>query len=174
MARRPSAEKAAAKKSAAKKTTAGKKPAAAKNKSTAKQEATTEALQGAEDGETVDLEASEEAALEARIGDRVADHPEHQARNRVEPDVLETLDRDVLRTHQPGFEHGKASGHPHDEETADQEQRKAIYSEAIGKIADDAYWAPLFSYSANYLTSPDLVFPTDPDGLPRLQNASWK
>ncbi|OWU66848.1 ABC transporter substrate-binding protein [Roseovarius sp. 22II1-1F6A] len=60
------------------------------------------------------------------------------------------------------------------EQTADQEQRKAIYSEAIGKIADDAYWAPLFSYSANYLTSPDLVFPTDPDGLPRLQNASWK
>lgn len=60
------------------------------------------------------------------------------------------------------------------EQTADQEQRKAIYSEAIGKIADEAYWAPLFSYSANYLVSPQLDFPLDPDGLPRLQNSSWK
>lgn len=60
------------------------------------------------------------------------------------------------------------------EQTADQEKRKALYSEAIGKIADQAYWAPLFSYSANYLVSPELEFPLDPDGLPRLQNTSWK
>lgn len=60
------------------------------------------------------------------------------------------------------------------EQTADQEKRKEIYSEAIGKIADEAYWAPLFSYSANYLVSPHLDFPLDPDGLPRLQNSSWK
>ncbi|WP_172294546.1 ABC transporter substrate-binding protein [Pseudoruegeria sp. HB172150] len=60
------------------------------------------------------------------------------------------------------------------EQTADQEKRKEIYSEAIGKIAEDAYWAPLFSYSANYLVSPQLDFPLDPDGLPRLQNSSWK
>ncbi|MCB1332717.1 MAG: ABC transporter substrate-binding protein [Roseivivax sp.] len=60
------------------------------------------------------------------------------------------------------------------EQTADQEKRKAIYSEAIGKIADQAYWAPLFSYSANYLVSPHLDFPLDPDGLPRLQKSSWK
>ncbi|MDF0595374.1 ABC transporter substrate-binding protein [Psychromarinibacter halotolerans] len=60
------------------------------------------------------------------------------------------------------------------EQTSDQEERKAIYSDAIGKIADEALWAPLFSYSANYLVSPELDFPLDPDGLPRLQNASWK
>ncbi|CUH64729.1 Hemin-binding lipoprotein [Thalassovita gelatinovora] len=60
------------------------------------------------------------------------------------------------------------------EQTADQEKRKEIYSEAIGKIANEAYWAPLFSYSANYLLSPELEFPLDPDGLPRLQNSSWK
>ncbi|MCA0921176.1 ABC transporter substrate-binding protein [Pseudooceanicola nanhaiensis] len=60
------------------------------------------------------------------------------------------------------------------EQTADQEKRKEIYSEALGKIADEAYWAPLFTYSANYLVSPDLDFPLDPDGLPRLQHASWK
>ncbi|TNB47595.1 ABC transporter substrate-binding protein [Martelella lutilitoris] len=60
------------------------------------------------------------------------------------------------------------------EQTVDQEKRKELYSEALGKIADEAYWAPLFTYSANYLVSPDLEFPLDPDGLPRLQNSSWK
>lgn len=60
------------------------------------------------------------------------------------------------------------------EQTAEQEQRKAIYSQALGIIADQAYWAPLFSYSANYLVSPNLDFPLDPDGMPRLQNATWK
>ncbi|MEQ3625914.1 MAG: ABC transporter substrate-binding protein [Celeribacter sp.] len=60
------------------------------------------------------------------------------------------------------------------EQTNDQDARKAIYTEAVGKIADEAYWAPLFSYSANYLVSPHLEFPMDPDGLPRLQNARWK
>ncbi|WEX11264.1 ABC transporter substrate-binding protein [Chelativorans sp. AA-79] len=60
------------------------------------------------------------------------------------------------------------------ERTNDPEERKKLYSEALGRIADQAYWAPLFSYSANYLVSPDLNFPLDPDGLPRLQNSSWK
>jgi len=60
------------------------------------------------------------------------------------------------------------------EQTNDQEARKAIYSDALGTIADQAYWAPLFTYSANYLVSPDLNFPLDPDGLPRLQNSTWK
>ncbi|MEP1649474.1 MAG: ABC transporter substrate-binding protein [Paracoccaceae bacterium] len=59
------------------------------------------------------------------------------------------------------------------EQTTDQAAREEIYSDAIGKIADEAYWAPLFSYSANYLLSPELNFPLDPDGLPRLQNSSW-
>lgn len=60
------------------------------------------------------------------------------------------------------------------EQTNDQAKRAVIYTKALGEIADKAYWAPLFTYSANYLVSPDLDFPLDPDGLPRLQNASWK
>ena len=60
------------------------------------------------------------------------------------------------------------------EQTNDQAERKQLYHEALSTIADEAYWAPLFTYSANYLVSPDLDFPLDPDGLPRLQNASWK
>jgi len=60
------------------------------------------------------------------------------------------------------------------EQTSVQEERAAIYSSALSTIADQAYWVPLFTFSANYLVSPDLEFPLDPDGLPRLQNASWK
>ncbi len=60
------------------------------------------------------------------------------------------------------------------EQTNDQAERARIYSSALGTIADQAYWAPLFTYSANYLVSPDLDFPLDADGLPRLQNATWK
>lgn len=60
------------------------------------------------------------------------------------------------------------------EQTVDLAKRKALYHEALSRIADQAYWAPLFTYSANYLVSPDLDFPLDADGLPRLQNSSWK
>jgi len=60
------------------------------------------------------------------------------------------------------------------EQTNDEAKRRELYTKAIGRIADQAYWAPLFTYSANYLVSPELNFPLDPDGLPRLQNSSWK
>lgn len=60
------------------------------------------------------------------------------------------------------------------EATSDQAERKRIYSEALTLIADEAYWLPLVSYSINYLVSPDLEFPLNADGLPRLYSASWK
>lgn len=60
------------------------------------------------------------------------------------------------------------------EATTDQDERLELYEQALNRIADQAYWAPLFSYSANYLVSPDLDFPLSADGLPRLQHSSWK
>ena len=60
------------------------------------------------------------------------------------------------------------------EQTVDPAERKKLYSEAETIIADQAYWAPMMTYSANYLVSPHLDFPLDPDGLPRLYKASWK
>lgn len=60
------------------------------------------------------------------------------------------------------------------EQTADQAERAEIYENALNRIADQAYWAPMFSYSANYLVSPELNFPLSPDGLPRLPQASWE
>ena len=59
------------------------------------------------------------------------------------------------------------------EQTNDKQARLAAYSKALNTIAEEAYWAPLFTYSVNYLTSPQLSFPVPPDGLPRLYQASW-
>lgn len=60
------------------------------------------------------------------------------------------------------------------EQTADQDARYEYYRQAITRIADQAYWVPLVSYSADYLVTSDLEFPLDNDGVPRLQNARWK
>lgn len=60
------------------------------------------------------------------------------------------------------------------ENTADQDARAEYYRNAITRIAEQAYWVPLVSYSANYLVTADLEFPLDNDGVPRLQNARWR
>lgn len=60
------------------------------------------------------------------------------------------------------------------EQTMDQAKRKKLYAKALKIITDKAYWVPMFSYAQNYLVNPDLNFPLEPDGLPRLYEASWK
>jgi peptide/nickel transport system substrate-binding protein len=60
------------------------------------------------------------------------------------------------------------------EATADQDARFELYRQAISRIAEQAYWVPLVSYSADYLVTSDLDFPLDDDGVPRLQNARWR
>ena len=60
------------------------------------------------------------------------------------------------------------------EQTMDQAKRAELYHQALTIIADQAYWVPMFSYAQNYLVNPQLNFPLQPDGLPRLYQASWK
>jgi peptide/nickel transport system substrate-binding protein len=52
--------------------------------------------------------------------------------------------------------------------------RKDNYSRALQKISQQAYWAPLFSYSTNYVYTSALSFQGYPDELPRFYEASWK
>lgn len=54
------------------------------------------------------------------------------------------------------------------------EEREELYRKGLQLIADQAYWVPLYSFTANYLTSKDLNFPIPKDGLPRLYSSSWK
>ncbi|GAB6851939.1 ABC transporter substrate-binding protein [Paraburkholderia kururiensis] len=52
--------------------------------------------------------------------------------------------------------------------------RKVNYSKALTRISEQAYWAPLFSYSTNYAFTSSLNFKAYPDELPRFYEASWK
>lgn len=58
--------------------------------------------------------------------------------------------------------------------TTDQEVRKKVYAKAFERIADQAYWAPLFSWSYNYAYTNQLDFTPSPDEIPRFWNAKWK
>ncbi|WHZ37842.1 ABC transporter substrate-binding protein [Sagittula sp. MA-2] len=55
----------------------------------------------------------------------------------------------------------------------DADEQADLFAKIHARITDQVYWVPLWSYSVNYLTDPDLDFPTDDDGFPRLYKASW-
>ncbi|MEM1382187.1 MAG: ABC transporter substrate-binding protein [Pseudomonadota bacterium] len=52
--------------------------------------------------------------------------------------------------------------------------REAAYSAALSKIADEAYWLPLFSYNIWYAFTKDLEFTPTQDEIPRFFTAKWK
>ena len=58
--------------------------------------------------------------------------------------------------------------------TVDPEARKAVYKKALQRIAEQAYWAPLFTYVSNNCFNKDLEFTPYPDAVPRFYRARWK
>ena len=56
----------------------------------------------------------------------------------------------------------------------DTEKRKMLYKKALQRIAEQAYWAPLFTYVSNNCFSKDLDFTPYPDAVPRFFQATWK
>lgn len=48
------------------------------------------------------------------------------------------------------------------------------YAKALKRIAEQAYWLPLWSYNINYAFTSDLQFKPDPDEIPRFERARWK
>jgi peptide/nickel transport system substrate-binding protein len=60
------------------------------------------------------------------------------------------------------------------EKTSDAAKRAALYEKGLKRIAEEAYWVPLYAFTLNYLVSKDLNFPVPRDGMPRLYKASWK
>ncbi|MGR3441723.1 ABC transporter substrate-binding protein [Salipiger abyssi] len=57
--------------------------------------------------------------------------------------------------------------------TIDKEERKALYSKALQKIATEAYWVPLWTYNVNYVMSPEMDFTPTDDELVRFFDFSW-
>lgn len=53
-------------------------------------------------------------------------------------------------------------------------KRKAYYADALKIIADEAYWAPLFTWVNNNCFSKDLAFTPYPDEIPRFFLTKWK
>ena len=58
--------------------------------------------------------------------------------------------------------------------TVDPAARKDVYKKALQKIADEAYWLPLWSYNTNYAFSSELDFTPTADEIPRFVSAKWK
>jgi len=53
------------------------------------------------------------------------------------------------------------------------EERKAFYSKALKKIADEAYWVPMFSYNTNYVFNKDVAYTPTPDEVLRFTTMTW-
>ncbi|WP_264214259.1 ABC transporter substrate-binding protein [Leisingera thetidis] len=59
-------------------------------------------------------------------------------------------------------------------QTYDQAEREAKFSQAIQTITEQAYWVPIQEYPMNFLYSNDLEFSQPDDGMQRLFLARWK
>jgi peptide/nickel transport system substrate-binding protein len=53
-------------------------------------------------------------------------------------------------------------------------ERRKHFSTALKRIADQAYWVPLYVDSQNFLMANNLNFAQPGDGMPRLYSATWK
>ena len=58
--------------------------------------------------------------------------------------------------------------------TIDPEKRKALWKQALGRIADEAFWVPLFTYAKYYVYGKDLDFKATSDEIPQFFRAKWK
>ena len=56
----------------------------------------------------------------------------------------------------------------------DEAKRLELYDKGVKLIAEKAYWAPLYTFTVNYLITPDVDFKAPKDGLPRLYLTKWK
>ena len=56
----------------------------------------------------------------------------------------------------------------------DNDKRKAAWQKALARIADEAFWVPLFTYAKYYAFSKDLDFTPTSDEIPQFFAAKWK
>src|SRR3546814_19217516 len=56
----------------------------------------------------------------------------------------------------------------------DEARRKELYSMALKRIAEEAYWVPLHTYVTLYAVRSDLDFQPQPDEIARFTLADWK
>ncbi|MCA0964180.1 ABC transporter substrate-binding protein [Salipiger bermudensis] len=57
--------------------------------------------------------------------------------------------------------------------STDPDERIEYYTKAIQKIAEEAYWAPMFTYNTNYVFSQDVSYTPTADEVLRFVDMSW-
>ena len=57
--------------------------------------------------------------------------------------------------------------------STDPETRKEHYRKALQRIAEEAYWAPMFSYNTNYVFTPEVSYTPTPDEVLRFTDMRW-
>lgn len=58
--------------------------------------------------------------------------------------------------------------------SSDRAEREALYAKAVERIAEQAYWMPMYNFNVNYGLSPDLSFTPHPDEFARWWHSDWK
>ncbi|MBY8976924.1 ABC transporter substrate-binding protein [Rhodobacteraceae bacterium NNCM2] len=58
--------------------------------------------------------------------------------------------------------------------SVDPEKRKEFYSKALKRIAEEAYWVPMFSYNTNYVFLNEIDYTPTPDEVLRFTTMTWK
>jgi peptide/nickel transport system substrate-binding protein len=58
--------------------------------------------------------------------------------------------------------------------TVDPAKRQLLWKQALSRIAEEAYWVPLFTYAKYYVFSKDLDFKATSDEIPQFYRAKWK
>ncbi|MCX2724036.1 ABC transporter substrate-binding protein [Roseibium salinum] len=56
----------------------------------------------------------------------------------------------------------------------DPEVRQEHYTKALKRIADEAYWAPMFSYNTNYVFTNEVAYTPTADEVLRFTTMTWK
>jgi len=59
-------------------------------------------------------------------------------------------------------------------ENYDKEIRMMSFHQAFHRIAEQAYWVPMFAYTMNYVVTPDVDYVPSKDGMQRLFEVKWK
>ena len=58
--------------------------------------------------------------------------------------------------------------------STDPEERKEYYKKALQRIAEQAFWAPMFSYNTNYVFTDEVAYTPTADEVLRFHEMSWK
>jgi peptide/nickel transport system substrate-binding protein len=56
----------------------------------------------------------------------------------------------------------------------DPDKRKAAWREGLQRIAEEAYWVPMFTYAKYYAWTRELEFSPTSDEIPQFFAAHWK